>query len=537
MPDTINILLKNTTTGTLYAYITGRANDALCLIKADGRTQYYPRSPVGIMSPLEVDCGICVGTPGATKTVQIPHLSASRIWFSINQPLTFFLNPGPALVEPSVANPSDPNINKIWGFCEFTFNAQQLYANISYVDFVSIPIAMSLTNVAGETQSVKGIPRNALDTICQKLADQHTVDGAGWNELIVKTPSGQNLRALSPNLGRVVKPWLFNGYFEPYVSQVWEKFKTTQLCVDTQSRFGYVNGRQVNEVLDFPGLASFSKPSTGDIFSCSTGPFQTNTVALCALTPRIAAAFNRTTIHTGCEPADPSLSYKTSPTNHYSRILHETNLDCRGYAFPYDDVTKSGCSDQSGSVYDPNPVLLSLAVGGEFDRPAISATSHIRAENFNVQSGVKTEVTSDVEAGHDVGWICNGDWMGFNNIDFGSGKLDTFVARVASGQGSGITGNVEFRVDNQTGPIVASFTIGNTGGWQNWTTVKAKMNQAVSGIHSVYLTFSSGRVEDFVNVNWFTFEEGPIPILPQPGKFKTVGYYVNWVSLMDGCLI
>lgn len=526
MPDTINILLKNTTTSNLYAYITGRANDALCLIQADGRTQYYPRSPAGTLNPLEVDCSIYVGTPGATKTVQVPHLSASRIWFSLDQPLTFFLNPGPALVEPSVTNPSDPNINKAWGFCEFTFNAQQIYANISYVDFVSIPIAMSLTNVAGQTQSVKGIPRNALDKICQRLADQHAIDGAGWNELIVKTPSGQNLRALSPNLGLVVKPWLFNGYYEPYVSQVWEKFKTTQLSVDTQSSFGSVNGKVVNEVLDFPGLASVAKPSTGDIFSCSTGSFQTNTEALRALTPRIAAAFNRSTIHTGSEPADPSLYYKSSPTNHYSRILHETNLDGRGYGFPYDDVKKSGSLDQSGSVFDPNPVLLSITVGGESDHPAISATSHIRAENFDVQNGVKTEPTSDVEAGNDVGWISNGDWMGFFNIDFGSSGLNSVSVRVASGQGGGVTGNVEFRLDSQTGPILAIFVVGNTGGWQSWTTVTEKMFQVVTGIHSVYLTFASGSVEDFVNVNWFTFDGGLIP----QGNFKTVGYYVNWVS-------
>jgi hypothetical protein len=528
MPDTVNILLKNTTSGTLYAYITGRANDALCLIQADGRTQYFPRSPAGTLSPLEVDCGIYIGAPGATKTAQIPHLSASRIWFSLNQPLTFFLNPGPALVEPSVTNPSDPNINKIWGFCEFTFNAQQLYANISYVDFVSIPIAMSLTNAAGETKSVKGIPRDGLETICTKLANQHAVDGAGWNELIVKTPSGQNLRALSPNLGLVVKPWIFNGYFEPYVSQVWERFKTTQLSVDTQSRFGSVNGRVLNEVLDFSGLASFTKPSTGDIFSCSTGPFQTNSEALRALTPRIAAEFNRSAIHTGSSPADPSLYYKTSPTNHYSRIIHETNLDSRGYGFPYDDVIKSGSHDQSGSVYDPNPILLSITVGGETDRPPISATSHIRAENFNSQSGVKTEPTSDVEAGNNVGWISNGDWMGFDNIDFGSSGLNSVAVRVASGQGGGVTGNVEFRLDSRTGPILAVFVVGNTGGWQSWTTVKEKMIQAVSGIHSLYLTFASGRTEDFVNVNWFTFEKsGSIPL---DGKFKTVGYFVNWVS-------
>ena len=49
------------------------------------------------------------------------------------------------MVEPSVLNPSDPNHGVNFGFAEFTLNDAQLYANISYVDFVPrIPIAISL---------------------------------------------------------------------------------------------------------------------------------------------------------------------------------------------------------------------------------------------------------------------------------------------------------------------------------------------------------------------------------------------------------
>src|SRR5204863_4072339 len=157
MADTLNIALKNTTTSsTVYAYITGRKSDALCLIQADGKTPYLPPSPPSPQSALSVDCAIRLGAPGSTTTATIPQLSAARIWFSIGKPLIFLLNPGPALVAPSVTDPSDPNINTLWGFCELTLNSEQLYANISYVDFVSIPVAMSLTNTSGVTKVVKG---------------------------------------------------------------------------------------------------------------------------------------------------------------------------------------------------------------------------------------------------------------------------------------------------------------------------------------------------------------------------------------------
>ena len=98
------------------------------------------------------------------RRITIPRVAGGRIWFSIGSPLTFLLNPGPALVEPSVSNASDPNINILWDFCEFTYNAAQLYVNISAVDFFSIPVALTLTGSAG-TQKVAGPPSAALDTV------------------------------------------------------------------------------------------------------------------------------------------------------------------------------------------------------------------------------------------------------------------------------------------------------------------------------------------------------------------------------------
>lgn len=205
--STLQIALQNTTTSsTVYAYVTGNAIDngnALMLLQADGHTPYYPSSPSATGSALGANCAIPLGAPGSTTTITIPHIAGGRLWFSVGAPLTFLLNPGPALVEPSVTNPSDPNINLTWDFCEFTFNSAQLYANISYVDFVCLPISLKLTNSAGAVQSVSGMPANGLSTVCSNLIAQHNADGAGWNQLVVTSSSGANLRALSPNNGIV----------------------------------------------------------------------------------------------------------------------------------------------------------------------------------------------------------------------------------------------------------------------------------------------------------------------------------------------
>lgn len=369
---TVNIALQNqTSSSTVYAYITGQAldnNNALFLLQSDGKTYYYPTSPSSVGSALGQDCAIPLGAPGNTTTVTVPHLAGSRIWFSVDGTLTFLLNPGPALVEPSVTNPSDPNTNLSWDFCEFTFNAAELFVNISYVDFVCLPISLTLTNTSHATQYVSGMASSGLDTVCQGLTAQTASDGAGWSSLIVRNPSGGNLRALSPNNGITLNSSLFNGYYQNYVNQVWSQYTSQQLSIDTQASWGTVSGQvDSSSLLDFGNGLTFTKPSAADIFSCSTGPFAVGSnIELGALIARLSAAFNRSTLLIdSVEPtASPSQYYQNATTNHYARIVHAANLDGIGYAFPYDDVTPTNGVNQSGAVQDPSPQLLTVAVGG-----------------------------------------------------------------------------------------------------------------------------------------------------------------------------
>jgi hypothetical protein len=367
--STLSVALKNnTSSNTVYAFVTGTAisNNALVLLESDGRTLYYPASPSSTLSPLAVDCAIPLGGPGSTTTITIPQIAGGRVWFSFDKPLTFLLNPGPALVEPSVSNTSDPNINLMWDFCEFTYNTSQLYADISYVDFVSIPIGISLTDTAGNVQNVTGMPANGLATVCSGLIAQNNADGAGWNKLIV-TSGGSNLRALSPNNGIVMNSSLFSGYFQPYINQVWSKYSSSSLTIDTQASWGSVTGQVSGGVLNFPGLVSYAQPAAADIFSCSTGPFANTAGEIGAVSARLCAAFNRSTLLIDSDQPDGESTanyYKNSITNHYSRIVHAANTDGLGYAFPYDDVAPATGANQSGYVSSGSPALWTITVGG-----------------------------------------------------------------------------------------------------------------------------------------------------------------------------
>ncbi|CAI7635912.1 unnamed protein product [Penicillium manginii] len=359
-------LVNNTGSNTVYAYITGTAidnNNSLFLLGADGKTAYYPTSPSATLTGLSQDCGIPLGASGSTKTVTIPHIAGGRIWFARDNKLTFYLNPGPALVEPSASNPSDANYNVFWDFCEFTWNSSQFD-----VDFVSLPIAIALTNTSGTTSSVQGLPSNGLTTVCNALKAQNAKDGAGWDQLII-AKNGTNIRAVSPNIGIVLNNSLFSSYYTAYVNSVWSKYASTTLTVNTQAAAGDVTATVSNGTLNFSsGGISYAKPSTGDIFSNSSGAFAVSGNATKdAITARLAAAFNRSTLLTNTnQPNGEVVSnyYQNTVTNHYARICHATTINGRGYAFPYDDVSPNGGVDQSGSVFDSNPKLLTVTVGG-----------------------------------------------------------------------------------------------------------------------------------------------------------------------------
>jgi hypothetical protein len=371
-PNTLTVALQNrTTSSNVYAYITGLAlnnNNAPIFVQSDGRTIYFPASPSQPLTPLAQDVAIPLGAPGNTVHATIPRIAGGRIWFSVDARLTFYINPGPAVVEPSVTNPTDANINVNWSFCEFTFNEAQLFANISYVDFVSLPVSLSLTNNAGQTQTVPGMSPSGFTTIVNELRAQASRDRRPWDQLI-HSFNGRPLRALSPNKLLIGNANAWGDYWDDYVRQVWSRFTNQDMIVNTQAAAGDLRGRVVNGELTFPSAGSFSPPSAKDIFSCSTGPFATGpNPARNAVIPRLAAAFNRTTLLLGTDQfpngSHPGDYYKNGATNHYARIVHGVQRDGRGYAFPYDDVVPDGGSDVAGTVFDGNPRLFTAAVGG-----------------------------------------------------------------------------------------------------------------------------------------------------------------------------
>ncbi|WP_329274881.1 DUF1996 domain-containing protein [Streptomyces sp. NBC_00691] len=138
-------------------------------------------------------------------------------------------------------------------------------------------------------------------------------------------------------------------------------------------------------------------------------------------------------------------------------------------------------------------------------RTAWAAAVVVQAESYAAQSGAGVEATADTGGGQNVAYLADGDWLRFDAVDLASGPL-TASARIASATGG--PGTVELRTGSPTGPLLAAFQITPTGGWQNWATRTAEITTHATGPQTLFAVVRSAAPGDFVDINWFSFDNG-----------------------------
>ncbi|PNS19161.1 hypothetical protein CAC42_1897 [Sphaceloma murrayae] len=355
------------------AYVTGLdPSGQLVMLQPDGQW-FYPTAGLSPIPRIVVgDISIPLGAPGSITNLTLPtYLSSGRIWFADGD-LKFFTVPGaagPALVQPSAANPSDPSASVNWGFIELTNIPQGLYANISYVDFLGLPLGMSLIGASG-TQTSLGVSADAVIQLCKLLTARSNEAPVPWDQLCVTDTSGKAIRVLSPALYSSINGTALAKVFNGYVNRVWQRYTKEPLVINTQAGPGKVKCWVKQDVLKCDGdSTTYAKPSSFDIFGCNTGPFAISGSATnLGVVPRLCAAFNRATLLLPRGNVQPQVQspryYLSSPRNWYSYFVHTLELDGKGYAFSYDDVTPDNTVDLSGLLADSNPSLMAITVGG-----------------------------------------------------------------------------------------------------------------------------------------------------------------------------
>ncbi len=119
------------------------------------------------------------------------------------------------------------------------------------------------------------------------------------------------------------------------------------------------------------------------------------------------------------------------------------------------------------------------------------APGMVEAENHNAAVGVQTEATADVNGGLNVGYIDTNDWMDYRVNVPATGAYRASI-RVASTTGA--TNAIQLKNGATT---LATYTVPNTGGWQNWSTVTQNVI-LTEGVQTLRVNAAAGSW----NFNW-----------------------------------
>ncbi|MHA7966500.1 carbohydrate-binding protein [Paenibacillus sp. CAU 1782] len=114
--------------------------------------------------------------------------------------------------------------------------------------------------------------------------------------------------------------------------------------------------------------------------------------------------------------------------------------------------------------------------------------NRVEAETFAWNGRILTEKSNapgGPVANLHVTGIQNGDWVAVSKADFGTSGAGSIKAGVASASG----GQIEVRLGQVNGPLVATLTVPPTGGLQSWTEVQTAVSGA-TGVHNLFFVFT-----------------------------------------------
>jgi len=342
VPTTIPLEIKNTSGrgDQVYIYNIGTLLSTGQQGWADANGTFHAWPAGGNPPTPAPDASIAGPANGQTKTIRMPKFSG-RVYFSYGQKLVFKLTTG-GLVQPAVQNPSDPNVNILFNWTEYTLNDAGLWINSTQVDMFSAPYAVGVKNTAGATKNTGHLKPGGYNGFFNALRGQP----GGWANLIKTRSDGTILRALAPGHG-IEAGALPASVMNDYINRVWSKYATSTLTVTPfadQPGTKYY-GRVSGNVMNFTNgsgavVTSFQKPDSDSIFGCYKLLDAPNDLVRGPISRTLCAGFNRSTLLTNPNQPDTSSAgfYQDSVTNHYSRKIHAQMVDGKAYGFAFDDV-------------------------------------------------------------------------------------------------------------------------------------------------------------------------------------------------------
>ncbi|MAJ45994.1 MAG: hypothetical protein CBC35_01685 [Planctomycetes bacterium TMED75] len=165
-----------------------------------------------------------------------------------------------------------------------------------------------------------------------------------------------------------------------------------------------------------------------------------------------------------------------------------------------------------------------------FSTGTVSNANRIEAESYTAESG--TEFESGEDDGTAVGSIGGGDFMQYDGVNLGGIQPSRVLVRFASGVGQGGSAMIRLRLDDTNGPVIAEAAVGNTGGWDAWTTVPlgvaANTGVSLDGTRPLIFSCETGYPGEVLALEWIEWD------LPGSGVAspKDLAYCPEWTTLL-----
>lgn len=121
----------------------------------------------------------------------------------------------------------------------------------------------------------------------------------------------------------------------------------------------------------------------------------------------------------------------------------------------------------------------------------------VEAEEFNNQSGLQTEETTDLLGGLNIGYTDAGDFAEYLVFVNQTGIYNMDIRAAANSQ----SGIIQLQmISENTTESLGWFAIPVTGGWQNWATTTHEI-ELTQGVYTLKMTV----LQSGFNINWFDF--------------------------------
>jgi PKD repeat protein len=233
-----------------------------------------------------------------------------------------------------------------------------------------------------------------------------------------------------------------------------------------------------------------------------------------------------------------------------ARVITTAALGHDEHAHPLDP--QPGCSGvlatHSDGGHSPGANLFYVADAVYTDNgaagvPALTGRTqvvlqpkHKQAEHFTGSSGIRVVAQAGAEGGQRIGDIGNNDWISFTPMNLTGINQVSF--RVSS---PGPGGTIEVRSGSPTGALVATATVGSTGGWDNYVSLPPVAVTRPAGTVELFVVFKSTSATTY-DLDSITFvgpgvgTPGAVtsgPIVGSSGKCVDV----NGASTADGAKI